>query len=111
MYNYKVYLKDILECIDRIEEYTKSMDYNEFVSFRMAHDAVIRNLEVIGEAVKNLPVDIKNKKPNIEWRKIAGFRDVLIHDYANIDLEIVWDVVRNSLPGLKQTVNELFEEK
>ena len=109
MYDYKTYLYDIIECINRIEEYTHNMDYNKFVSFKMAQDAVVRNLEVIGEAVKKLPDEVKSKECSIEWRKIAGFRDILIHDYANIDQEIVWDVLQNKLPELKRAVKNLLE--
>lgn len=89
MFDHEAYLLDIIDSINRIEEYTKDLNFDEFISFIMAQDAVIRNLEVIGEAVKKLPDEVKNKKSHIEWRKIAGFRDVLIHDYANIDLVIV----------------------
>ncbi|HEC86588.1 MAG TPA: DUF86 domain-containing protein, partial [Thermoplasmatales archaeon] len=65
-------------------------------------DGVIRNLEIIGEAVKNLPDDIKKDYPEVEWRKIAGLRDILIHAYFGVDLEVIWDIVKNKVPELKR---------
>jgi hypothetical protein len=74
-------LDDILEAIDNIEEDTSEITYDDFVSDRRRRDAVIRNFEVIGEAIKNLPPDLRERYPNTDWRKIAGFRDVLTHVY------------------------------
>ena len=72
---YKAYLKDILEAIRKIEKYTKKLSFDDFVEDDLIQDGVVRNLEIIGEAVKNIPQDIKNKKPEMEWKKIAGLRD------------------------------------
>ncbi|GAH59966.1 unnamed protein product, partial [marine sediment metagenome] len=91
----KAYLKDILEAIRKIENYTKNISFNDFVRDELIKDAVVRNLEIIGEAVKNIPDDVKNKRPEVEWKKIAGLRDILIHAYFGIDDEIVWDVVKS----------------
>jgi uncharacterized protein with HEPN domain len=77
---------------------------------RRTRDAVVRNLEVIGEAAKKLPAETKRSHPEIEWKKIAGLRDILIHDYFGIDMDIVWDVVQNKLPPLADQVRLILEE-
>ncbi|ACB84621.1 DUF86 domain-containing protein [Natranaerobius thermophilus] len=108
MRDYRVYLQDILKCIEKIESYVNNITYKAFSSNNMVQDAVIRNLEIIGEASKRIPEEVKENASHIEWRKIAGIRDVLIHDYAEVDLEIVWDVVQNKLPILKDGIKDLL---
>lgn len=103
----RVYFDDILESIRRIEEYTKGMSYDQFRENQLVTDAVIRNLEVIGEAVKNISSETKKKYPDIEWKKIAGIRDILIHEYFGINLEIIWDVVVNKVPELKESISDI----
>jgi len=105
---YKAFLRDILESIDKIDRYTKDINFQDFVKNELIQDAVIRNLEIIGEAVKNLPDDFKGNYPEIEWRKIAGLRDILIHAYFGIDLEIIWDIVQNKMRGLKKIIEKTF---
>lgn len=85
----ELYLDDILDSIRRIESYTEGMSLEDFVADELVQDGVCRNLAVIGEAVKKLPEDVRTRAPEIEWPKIAGLRDVLIHEYANVDLEII----------------------
>ena len=99
--DYKAYINDILEAIDRIESYTNNLTIDDFSESSLYQDAIVRNLEIIGEAVKSLPKKLIAKYPEIEWKKIAGLRDILIHAYFGIDIEIVWDVVQNKLPELK----------
>ena len=100
--DFKVYLDDILEAIDRIRRYTAGMDGNLFRSDLKTQDAVIRNLEIIGEAVRQIPDEVRQQSPAVEWRKISGLRDILIHQYFGIDLEIVWDIVSQKLDGLSR---------
>jgi len=113
--DYKTYIKDILEAIDRIESYAKNLTIDDFSESRLYQDAIIRNLEIIGEAVKRLPKGLIDKYPKIEWKKITGLRDILIHAYFGIDIEIVWDVVQNKIPVLKDQMllikSEINKEK
>src|SRR4030065_1105099 len=105
-----LFLKDILLAIRKIENYTEKLTYEEFLKDELRQDGVVKNLEVIGEAVKNIPQDIKNKKPEIEWKKIAGLRDILTHEYFGINFEIVWDVIMKKIPDLKKAVADLLSE-
>jgi uncharacterized protein with HEPN domain len=95
--DYRLYVGDILEAKARILEYTKKMTYEEFAQSKITIDAVIRNLEVIGEAARKLPSEIQNKSPDIEWRKIVAMRNVLTHEYFGVNTQIVWDVVQNKI--------------
>ena len=101
----KVYAEDILSAIAKIERYTKGFTYAQFVENTLVQDAVIRNLEIIGEAAKNLPAAMRAK--DVEWKKIAGLRDILIHAYSGVNLAIVWDVVEHKLPELKRAVRKV----
>ncbi|MHA1747540.1 MAG: HepT-like ribonuclease domain-containing protein [Promethearchaeota archaeon] len=97
-------LKDILEAINRIETYTKNMNYEKFLGDIKPQDAVARNIEIIGEAVKNISSDFKRKHNNINWRSIAGTRDKIIHFYFGIKWDVIWDVVKNELLDLKEEI-------
>jgi len=102
----KVYLEDILESIAKIEEYTRDLTLEGFEESSEHQDAVIRRLEIIGEAVKKLPTDLRGKYPDIPWQQIAGMRDVLIHEYAQVSVDRVWKVVTDHIKPLKELRNE-----
>lgn len=104
----KVYLNDILGSISAIEEYTGTIAENEFYSNGQVQDAVMRRLEIIGEAAKNVDDDFRNQHPDIPWKKIAGLRDVLIHGYAGVKMERIWNVIKTDLPTLKQQILQLL---
>jgi uncharacterized protein with HEPN domain len=93
--DYKVSLDDILEAVRRIEIYTSGMERDQFQSDLKTVDAVVRNLEIIGEATKNVPPEVRAKAVVVPWSKIAGMRDILIHAYFGIDVEIIWDLIQN----------------
>lgn len=98
-----------MEAVTKIRTYTKGITLQDFIKDTKTWDAVIRNLEVIGEAVKNVPDEVRKKFPAVEWTKIAGLRDILIHGYFGIDAEIVWDVVQNKLPVLEIQIKQILE--
>ena len=106
----RVFLEDILESIEKIEEYTANVDEEEFCENTFVQDAVLRRLEIIGEAVKNIPDDFRAKYPEIPWRQIAGMRDVLIHAYFGVNLRRVWKVVKEDIPELKLEIMRILEE-
>ena len=105
----KIFLKHILESIEKIEKNIKNMSEDKFFDSTTIQDAVVRRLEIIGEAVKNLPNSFKNKHPKISWKKIAGTRDVLIHEYFGVDLNLVWKITNKNSPKLKKQILELLE--
>jgi uncharacterized protein with HEPN domain len=104
-----VYLRHIRDAIARIEKYT-AQGREGFHENTMVQDAVIRNLEVIGEAVRNLPPDLRRRHPEVPWRSITALRNVLIHEYFGVDLEIVWRVVQRRLPTLKRHVGTMLSD-
>lgn len=102
-------LKDIKEAVVRIEKYSAGSEYEEFLEDIKTQDAIVRNLEIIGEAVKNISADFKKKHKEVEWKNIAGFRDKMIHHYFGINWEIVWDVIKNKLPKLESQVEKILK--
>ena len=104
----KVFIGHILESIDLIEKYSKNKTQAQFQNDSAKQDAIIRRFEIIGEAVKNLPESLKTKHPDIPWRRIAGMRDVLIHEYFDVDLLLTWKVVKHDLPSIKKKLTEIF---
>jgi len=106
--DYKQHIDDILEAIDFIREYAAGMDYGSFESDKKTQHAVIRNLEVIGEAARVLPDEVKNRTPEIEWHKIVALRNILIHEYFGVNLKIVWDVIQNKLDEIEAACRYLL---
>lgn len=108
--DYKVYLEDILEAISKISRYTVGQSQEAFSGDERTLDAVVRNLEIIGEAIKKAPGEIRSKHPEVEWKRIAGLRDILIHEYFGIDVDTIWDIVQNKLPVLEKQINQILSE-
>lgn len=109
--DYKLYLKDILDAIAKIEDYIKDLSFEEFSKNSLVVDAVVRNFEIIGEASKNISEEIKSQYPDIPWKEMAGMRNKIIHEYFGIDLEIVWKTAKNRLPQLKPLLKSTAVEK
>jgi len=104
-----LYVNDIAEAVENIRSYVGNRTYEEFRNDRMRVDAVIRNFEIIGEAVKNLSEDLKGQFPSTEWKAVAGFRDTLIHGYFGIDPEILWDIITTKIPVLQNEIAAIIE--
>ena len=103
----KLYLKNMLDSMRKIEEYTRGLSFEKFLARKMVIDAVIRNLEIIGEAAKNVPATVKSRHGNIPWKEMAGMRDKITHQYFGVDLKIVWKTIRESLPALKKSISKI----
>lgn len=99
--NARIFLDDIIESIQKIEEYTAGLDLSTFKARPMVTDAVLRNLEVIGEASGNIPQLVREAYPEIPWRRIVGLRNIVIHAYFNVDLDIVWQIITVNLPAVR----------
>jgi uncharacterized protein with HEPN domain len=106
----RVYLQDILEAIARVRQYTVGMDREAFVRDARTVDAVLHNLEILGEAAKRVPPGIRSRIPEVEWRKIVGMRDLLAHVYFQIDLDIVWNVIEAKLEPLSKGIERFLGE-
>jgi uncharacterized protein with HEPN domain len=108
--DYKPYLDDIRLACEKVIRYSNGMTLEQFLADERTFDAVMRNLAIIGEAVKQIPQDIRDRAPDVEWRKIARFRDVVIHHYFGIDEQIVWDVVQTKVPELLGSLETLRDD-
>lgn len=106
----KVYVADVLESIEKILEYKKDISKEIFFDNTQLQDSVLRRLEIIGEAVKNIPQDFKDKYPNIEWKKIAGMRDIIIHEYFGVKMDRVWKVINEDILELKNNMEKIMAE-
>ncbi len=104
--DWRLYWSDIIASCRKVERFVSGMDRKAFEADERTFDAVIRNIEVIGEAAKNLPLDVRGRVPQVDWRKITGMRDILAHAYFGIDKDIVWDVVANKVPELRQAMEQ-----
>jgi uncharacterized protein with HEPN domain len=110
MRNHKLYLEDILEAFNAIEQFVGSMDFEEFKVDDKTTSAVIRKFEIIGEAAKNIPEQIRQAYPSVPWKEMAGMRDRLIHFYFGIKYELVWHTIKDVIPQLKPLLRNIMQE-
>jgi len=106
----KLYLIHIGECIERVERYVSAGGKAAFMANGMMQDAVLRNLQTMAESTQRLADDLKAKHPEVNWYQIAGFRNILVHDYLSVDLDRVWLIVERELPGLKRAIAAMLQE-
>lgn len=104
--DWKILFEDVIESISKIEEYTANLSYDDFEGNNLITDAVVRNIEIIGEASKNIPAEVQNKFSDIPWKKLRGIRNRIVHDYFDIDRTIIWHVVTNELSPLKKALQD-----
>ena len=105
--DYKLFLNDIRECISAIEEYTNKLSENEFLTDRKVQDAVIRRLEILGEATKNIPMSLKEKNKQVPWFKISEFRNLITHFYYEMSLKRIWKAVQEDIPIIKDGMRKI----
>ena len=105
-----IFIKHIQESINAIDQFSKSINKKELISDRLRQSAIIREIEVIGEAMKNVSETLKNKYPEVEWKKIIGTRDKMIHHYFGVDLNIIWIIVKKDIPFLKKQMQKIKKD-
>jgi len=106
--DYRDYLQDILDSVKDIEEFIIGMNFEEFMKDRKTINAVVRCIEVIGEATKKIPKSLKDKYGEVPWKRMAGMRDKLVHEYFGVDIEILWKTAKHDIPPLKQLIQNIL---
>jgi len=101
------YIEHILDCLRKIKEYTRNLSKDDFIENELIQDAVIRNIEIIGEATKKISLNLKQAYSEIPWKEMAGMRDKLIHDYLGVDIEVIWKTIESDIPALDEMIRKI----
>ncbi|MBM4044988.1 MAG: DUF86 domain-containing protein [Planctomycetes bacterium] len=109
--DFRLYLEDILAAAEKVLRFSQGYSLAEFVRDEKTFDAVVRNLEIIGEAAKHVPQEVRQRYPQVEWRKMTGLRDVIAHEYFGLDEDILWDVIHNFVPKLLEHVPHVLKQE
>jgi len=109
--NWKIRITDILECIAKIRRYTKGYSFDDFQDDEKTIDSVLRNLEIIGEAARHVPVEIQAKHPELPWAEMLTMRNIVIHEYHGVNLSIIWQTVKEDLPPLVSRLKRILQEE
>ncbi|OHB99451.1 MAG: hypothetical protein A3G70_04175 [Planctomycetes bacterium RIFCSPLOWO2_12_FULL_39_13] len=108
--DYRLFIEDIMDCIEKIEQFVGDLSFDEFVKDDKTSSAVVRKLEIIGEATKNIPMYIREKYEGLPWNDMAKMRDKIIHAYFGINYKIIWNVIKERLPEIKPTIRQILKE-
>ncbi len=108
--NYLFFLKDVLEYADKARSFTKGMNFNDFINDEKTFMATVRALEIIGEAIRHIPDEIRKNYPEIPWYQIIGFRNTVIHEYFGIDKKLVWDTLKDDLTFVKEQISKILKD-
>ena len=108
--DYGDFVQDILDSINDVENFIDGMEFEDFINDKKTIYSVVRAIEIIGEAAKNVPEQIRTKYPDVPWKQMAGMRDKLIHEYFGVDLEIIWETAKDDVPRLKTAISKVFED-
>jgi uncharacterized protein with HEPN domain len=109
--DHRLQLDDIIEAVGRVRTYTQGMSYDAFAEDEKTQDAVIRNLEIVGEAARGLPSEMKQRVSSVQWKKITELRNLLIHEYFGVSLPIIWDVIENKLGDIETACRQLLDDE
>ena len=109
--DYRLLLEDMQTSCDKVQRYTEGLDCESFLEDERTFDAVLHNLEIIGEASRHIPDDVREKHQQVEWYKIAGFRNIVAHEYFGVDFDILWDVVKHHVPMLREQIALILAEE
>jgi uncharacterized protein with HEPN domain len=106
----RLFLADMLESIDKIQRYTAGVDFERFAGDDLLLDAVVRNLEIIGEAARHIPETVRRRYPEVPWKRVVGLRNIVVHEYFAVDVEIVWTIIRENLPALEDALQKMLTD-